>query len=150
MTPLRIGLIGAGKHGSRYAKHIVEDLPQAQLVAVCRRNRQEGEQLAASYGCAYYADFRDLISDPRIDAIIAVVPPASHGAIVDAGSRAGKSFLIEKPFAVNLVEAHRMRDVIVSNKTRCMVAHTLRFNAVVQTLKAYVHEIAPLHSVYLS
>jgi predicted dehydrogenase len=31
-----------------------------------------------------------------------------------------------------------------------MVAHTLRFNAVVQALKARVHEIAPLHSIYLS
>src|SRR2546426_6250855 len=31
MKPLRIGLIGAGKHGSRYAKHIVDDLPQAAL-----------------------------------------------------------------------------------------------------------------------
>jgi len=150
MTPLRIGLIGAGKHGSRYAKHIVEDLPQARLIALCRRNQMEGEQIAASHGCVYYSDFRDLISDPRVDAIISVVPPAFHGAIVNAACRAGKSLLIEKPFAINMAEARRMRDLIVVNKVRCMVAHTLRFNAVVQTLKAYVHEIAPLHSVYLS
>jgi predicted dehydrogenase len=151
MIPLRIGLIGAGRHGSRYVKHIVEDLPQvAQLVALCRRNRQEGEQIAASRGCAYYADFRDLISDPRVDAIVAVVPPALHGGIVDAVCQAGKPLLMEKPFAVSMAEARRMRDVLVVNKVRCMVAHTLRFNAVVQTLKAHVREIAPLHSVYLS
>ena len=39
---LGIGLIGLGNHGSRYARHIVEDLTDAALVAVCRRNRPEG------------------------------------------------------------------------------------------------------------
>lgn len=67
MKPLRIGLIGAGQHGSRYAKHIVEDLPQAELAAVCRRDRQEGEKLAASYGCSFYADYHHLIADARLN-----------------------------------------------------------------------------------
>ena len=39
LKPVRMGLIGAGKHGVRYAQHIVEDIPQAELVAVCLRNR---------------------------------------------------------------------------------------------------------------
>jgi predicted dehydrogenase len=150
MTPLRIGLIGAGKHGSRYAKHIVEDVPQARLVAVCRRNRQEGELFAATYGCAYYADFRDLIAAPHVDAVIVVVPPAYHGKIVNEICRVGKPFLIEKPFAVSVAEGRQMRDLIGARQVRCMVAHTLRFNAVVQALKAHLPEITPLHSVYLS
>jgi predicted dehydrogenase len=149
MTPLRIGLIGAGKHGSRYARHIVEDLPDAQLIAVCRRQRQEGEQLAATYGCTYYADFHDLIADARVDAVVVVVPPALHGAIVNAVCQARKHLLIEKPFAVSVAEARRMRERLIASGVRCMVAHTLRFNAVVQAIKAHVHEIAPLHSIYL-
>lgn len=150
MTPLRIGLIGAGKHGSRYAKHIVEDLPQAQLSAVCRRNREEGEHLAASYGCTYHGDFQSLIHDPTIDAIAVVVPPAFHGAIVAAACQARKHILIEKPFAVSVVEARRMQEQIAMSGIRCMVAHTLRFNAVVQAIKAHIPEIAPLHSISLS
>jgi hypothetical protein len=31
----------------------VEDLTDAYLVAVCRRNRTEGETLAAVYNCAF-------------------------------------------------------------------------------------------------
>ena len=150
MTPLRIGLIGAGKHGSRYAKHIVEDVPQARLVALCRRQRQEGQRLAAAYHCAYYTDFRDLINDPHLDAIVVAVPPAFHGAIVAAACQAKKHLLIEKPFAISVGEACRMRDMIADSCVRCMVAHTLRFNTVVQTIKARAQEIAPLHSIYLS
>jgi predicted dehydrogenase len=75
MKRLRLGLIGAGKHGSRYAKHIVEDFPQAELAAVCRRDRQEGEKLAASYGCPFYTDYRSLLTNAHIDAVAVVVPP---------------------------------------------------------------------------
>ena len=82
MTPIRLGLIGAGKHGSRYAKHIVEDIPEATLVALCRRDRHEGEQLATRYGCAYYADYRQLLEDDRIDAVMIAVPPVPHGTEV--------------------------------------------------------------------
>jgi len=150
MKPLRIGLIGAGKHGSRYAKHIVEDIPQAELAAVCRRNRQEGEQLATARRCLYYADYRALLADGSIDAVAIAVPPAFHGEIVAAACQAGKPILIEKPFAISVAEGQRLRACIAASGIRCMVAHTLRFNSVVQTLKTHLHEIAPLHSIYLS
>ena len=150
MQPLRIGLIGAGKHGSRYARHIAEDIPQAKLVGVCRRRKEEGEQLAAQYGCQYYADYRQLIAAPHIDAVVIVVPPYLHAAIVEAACRAGKHILIEKPLAISVAEAKRIQSLVEQSHSRCMVAHTLRFNAVVQALKAHIADIAPLHSVYLS
>jgi predicted dehydrogenase len=150
MKPLCIGLIGAGKHGSRYAKHIAEDLPQAKLAAVCRRNRQEGEKLAATYGCAFYPDYHHLLADAQVDAIAIVVPPALHGEIVSAACQFGKHILIEKPLAVSVAEVRRLRDCIATSGVRCMVAHTLRFNTVVQTLKAHIPHITPLHSIYLS
>lgn len=150
MTPLRIGLIGVGKHGSRYAQHLVEDLPQARLVAVCRRNQLEGQQVADRYHCAYYQDFRDMIADARVDAIVAAVPPTLHRAIVEAACSQGKHLLIEKPFAISVAEAERMRDTIAASDVRCMVAHTLRFNAVVQAMRHHIPDIAPLYSIYLS
>ncbi len=150
MKPLRIGLIGVGKHGSRYAKHIVEDLPQAELAAVCRRNRQEGEKLAARYDCSFYADYHSLIADTHIDAVAIVVPPARHGEIVATACEAGKHILLEKPVAVSVAEARRIRDCIAASGVRCMVAHTLRFNTVVQAIKAHIAHIAPLHTIYLS
>ncbi|MEW6297966.1 MAG: Gfo/Idh/MocA family oxidoreductase [Thermodesulfobacteriota bacterium] len=150
MSPLRIGLIGAGKHGSRYAKHIVEDLPQAVLVSLCRRDQEAGKRLAATYGCAYYADYRRMLTQEHLDAVAVVVPPARHGEIVAAACQAGIHLLIEKPFAVSVSEAHHLRRLITAGGVRCMVAHTLRFNSVVQALKAHLSDITPLHSLYFS
>lgn len=150
MTTVRFGLIGAGKHGSRYAKHIARDIPHAALVALCRRDRQEGEKLAATYGCTYYDNYHQLLGDDRIDAVAIVVPPFLHGAIVSAACQAGKHILVEKPFAITVAEAQRLCSAISTTRVRCMVAHTLRFNTVVRTLKAHIPQIAPLHSLYIS
>ena len=150
METIRFGLIGAGKHGSRYAKHIVEDIPQAELIAVCRRDRQEGETLAAKYKCTYYADYRQMLDDTRVDAVAIVVPPYLHTHIVTAACQAGKHILIEKPFATSVAECRRLSELLSHSTSRCMVAHTLRFNAVVQALKQHITQIAPLHSLYLS
>ena len=147
---LRLGLVGAGKHGLRYARHIVEDVPEAQLVALCRRDRTEGERAAATYRCAWVDDFRRLVSDPGIDAIVVAVPPSLHTQVVEAACQAGKPLLLEKPLAVNLVEARRIRDLVAAHGVRCMVAHTLRFNTVVCALRTHLSEIAPLQTVSLS
>ena len=147
---LGIGLIGLGKHGSRYVRHIVEDLTDAALVAVCRRNRPEGEKLAAAYRCTFHDDYRDLVANPGVDAVVVAVPPILHPAIVEAACRAGKPLLIEKPLATSLPAAQRIASLVSASRVRAMVAHTLRFNRTVQTVQAHVPEIGPLHALYLS
>ena len=150
MKTLRMGLIGAGKHGVRYAQHIQDDVATADLVALCRRDHTEGQKLAHQYHCQYYSSYEQLVEDPHIDALVIVVPPYLHGPIVEAACRAQKPLLIEKPFAVSVAEAQRMIQLLAAHSVRCMIGQTLRFNGVVQTLKRHLPEIAPLHALYLS
>jgi predicted dehydrogenase len=143
---LGIGLIGLGKNGSRYARHIVEDLRDAALVAVCCRNRPEGEKLAAASGCAFYDNYHDLAANSRVDAVVVAVPPTLHPPIVESTCRAGKPLLVEKPLATSLAEARHIASMVSTSGVRAMVAHTLRFDRTVQTVQAYVPEIRPLHA----
>jgi predicted dehydrogenase len=147
---LGIGLIGLGQHGSRYARHIVDDLPDAALVAVCQRSRTEGTKRAAAYGCAFHDDYRDLVANPSVEAVVVAVPPMLHPAIVDVTCRAGKPLLMEKPLATSLAAARCIANAVSTSGVRAMVAHTLRFDSTVQTLQAHLSEIAPLHALYLS
>src|SRR5262249_47848230 len=147
---LGIGLIGVGHHGSRYARHITDDLADAALVAVCQRSRTEGAKTAAAYHCAFHDDYRDLVADPTVEAVVAAVPPMFHPAIVDATCQAGKPLLVEKPLATSLVAAQRIAGAVSASGSRGMVAQTLRFDGTVQTLRAYLSDVAPLHGLYLS
>lgn len=148
--PLALGLIGAGKHGLRYARHIAADVPGVTLAALCRRDRAAGARAAGELGCAYIADYVRLIEDARVEALVVAVPPALHGPIVDAACRAGKPLLLEKPLAVSVAEGRRIRGTLAAAGVRGMVAHTLRFNAVVAALRSRLADIAPLQHMYLS
>ena len=71
---MNIGIIGTGRHGSRYAHHIVDDFNDLQLSAIARRS-DEGAEQASVWGARHYRDYRELIESDQVDAIIAAVPP---------------------------------------------------------------------------
>src|SRR5512134_109355 len=108
MSTLGIGIIGAGKHGVRYANHLAHEVPGAALVAICRRNRAEGEAVAAAHGCAFHDDWHALIDDPRVGAIVTVVPPVLNREIAEAACRARKPILLEKPVAATVADGRRI------------------------------------------
>ena len=72
----------------------------------------EGERAAAAFGCAWTDDFRRVIDDPTVDAVVTAVPPSLNATIVEAVARAGKPLLLEKPLGASLVEAQRIRDLV--------------------------------------
>ncbi|MFQ5656495.1 MAG: Gfo/Idh/MocA family protein [Candidatus Methylomirabilales bacterium] len=146
---IRFGLIGLGRHGSRYARHLLEDLPEAELVAVCRQDRRSGEEFAGAHGVTFYADYRELISDERLDAVAVVIPPDLHREVCTAAARRGLSFVVEKPLAHKLADAQEIVDEVREAGVRALVAQTLRFDSLVQTLKAHLPRLGTLHAVVI-
>lgn len=144
---LRIGLIGVGRHGERYARHLVRDALGAELVGLARRNSELAKRQAQEFGCRAYSDFRELIAAPEVEAVVVVVPPTLHLEIVEAAATAGKPTLVEKPAAPNLDVGARLRAIVKRTGLFLMVAQTLRFNGVVRTLRAAIPEIGPIHSL---
>ena len=56
------------------------------------------------------ADWRDLVADPAVDAVMVATPVHTHFEIARAALRAGKHVLVEKPMtelAGDLCAAHR-------------------------------------------
>lgn len=129
---LPVGLIGLGKHGERYLTHIRRDVPELRVAALCRRDAARGRAVAEEVGAVFHADAEELIADPRVAAVIAVVPPVEHARIVAAAAREGKPLLIEKPFAMTVESGIRQRDALAARGVPCLVAHTLRYSPVVR------------------
>ena len=99
MTPLGVGLIGLGRHGSRYAAHLLDGIPNVRLVAVARRNEADGRSFAVRHGLRYHRTYQELIGDPAVEAVIVVTPPSLTPAICLDAVAAKKPVLIEKPLA---------------------------------------------------
>ncbi len=149
-SPLRFGLVGVGRHGSRYAKHIHEDFPEIDLIGLWRRSAGEGKKQARQYGCRYFSTYSDLLSDKSIDAVVVAVPPTLNVSVCEEAAYRGKHILLEKPMAINVKEAIRIRQAVSRYGVRLMVSQTLRFNSVVMAVKARISQLGSLHSIHLS
>jgi len=149
-APFPVGLIGAGKHGLRYLNHIRADVPQLRLAALSRRDVARGAAQARDLEIAFHADWRDLVADPAVDGVVAVVPPSLHRPIVEAVAEQGKALLIEKPLATTGSDAAAIVRRIRSAGLPCLMAHTLRWNTVVTSLRERLHTLGPLRALVVN
>ena len=145
MTGLGIGIIGTGRHGSRYASHVLQDVPGLRLAAISRRSPQGAAQ-AAGWRCAWHENWRDLVVDPQVTAVIAVVPPALNPEIAAQCATAGKPLLVEKPLAVSSMAAAAMVDLFARRDLPLTTGQTLRYNRVVRMLREQMPAIGRLYS----
>jgi predicted dehydrogenase len=139
------GLIGMGRHGSRYAAHLLEDVPQARLVAVSRRDQKAGRVFARQHGLTFYGNYRQLVEDQRVQAIAVAVSPDLHLDICRRAVEAGKHILLEKPLARNLAEGQQIHELFTQSRVKFMLAQTLRFNSVVREIKRIRDRLGPIH-----
>ena len=144
-----VGIVGTGKHGARYLRHVAET-PGLRLVALCRRDRERGRRQAQEAGCRFHQRATALIEDPEVDAVVLVVPPTANASLAIAAARARKPLLIEKPLAATLGECRSIAEAAARHRIVAMVAHTLRFNAVVGALRAALPTAGPLHGACLT
>jgi len=134
-TPIGIGLIGVGRHGIRYARHIIEDVSGAALIAACRRHPERPLELPGGERIHLYGDPRRLIDDPSVDVVVVVMPPIFNREIGLLAIQAGKPVLIEKPLAAFHADAQALEEAADNAAIPLMTAQTLRFDPVIQTLR---------------
>ena len=142
--PLRIGLIGVGRHGSRYIHHLLHDLPGVSLAALCRKRIGEGLASLPTTEIPVYGDYRVLIADPAVDAVVVVTPPSLCLEICLAAVKARKPILIEKPLAPTGPEARAMVAAAEEAGLLLMTAQTMRFDSAILLLKDHLQEIGRL------
>jgi myo-inositol 2-dehydrogenase/D-chiro-inositol 1-dehydrogenase len=141
---LRLGLIGCGRHGARYASHLLAgDVPGASLVAICRRDARAGKLFAEAHGVRFCPDAAALAGDAAVDGVIVCLPPDLHPGAVLAALSAGRPVLVEKPLAANAARAREIERASAGKLV--MVAQTLRFNSVVRAMKERAGDLGGIH-----
>ena len=103
-APLRIGLLGA----SRIAELAVSDASRATgdvRAAVAARDPERASAYAAEHGYdGIRDDYESLIADDSLDLVYIGLPNGLHAEWTVRALAAGRSVLVEKPFAANLAE----------------------------------------------
>jgi len=102
---VRVGVIGAGGRG-RFLTAQFKEIG-AEMAAVCdvyEPNLQAGLKEAAT-GAKSFSDYRKLLEDKAIDAVIVSTPDHWHAKMVIDAVQAGKDVYVEKPMTHTIAEA---------------------------------------------
>ncbi|MFM9368600.1 Gfo/Idh/MocA family protein [Streptomyces sp. Da 82-17] len=129
--PLRIGMIGLGVI-SRFHLAALERSPHAVLTAVCDRDPGTYDALPAHI--ARYDDHRELLRDENVDAVVVNVPNDAHPAVCHDALRAGRAVCVEKPLAVDAVDARRLTRYAQQQGLPLFTSFHRRYNAPVRAL----------------
>jgi predicted dehydrogenase len=126
---VRIGLIGCGRITRIFHIRALRGLRSAQLAAIAEADDARREQaLEACPGVRAYADYRELLADPDIDAVVICLPTGMHAQCAIDCFRAGKHVYLEKPVATSLEEADEVLDGWRRSGKAGMIGFNFRFN----------------------
>jgi predicted dehydrogenase len=125
---LGIGCIGLGTRGGDLINAVVP-LPGVKVVAVCdvyRPHLKKGIDRSRNPEVKAYLDYRELLADPNVDAVVIGTPDHWHCPMVLDAVKAGKDIYCEKGFAHTLAEAKKMRDALKSSRVVFQLGHQAR------------------------
>lgn len=145
-----LGVIGMGRHGSRYLQHLLEGVPGCYLAAVSRRDEAVGRTFAERHGVTFFGDWQELVACSEVKAVVAVTPPGLNRAICLSASLAHKPMLIEKPLSLTVAEGREMVRAARAAGVLLMTAQTLRFTPVLGRLWETLPLIGPLEYLCLT
>lgn len=115
MAEIGIGIVGGGYMGKAHAVAmasvgaVFNPGLRPRLEMICATSEASAEGYRAAYGFARAtADWRVLVDDPRVEAVVIASPQDTHRAIAERAFAAGKPVLCEKPLGASLADSLAM------------------------------------------
>jgi predicted dehydrogenase len=138
---LRVAIIGFGHWGPNYARILAGTISGARLTACAEPSAGRLATFERLYPAARaYADYRRLLRDGDLDAVIVTTPTSTHREVTEECLRAGLHVLVEKPLASTIADAEAMAKLAYETGRILMVGHTFLFNPAVRAIKSYIDD----------
>lgn len=138
MRKIKTAVIGAGFMG-RVHSEAIRRLGNVEVAAVAGISDEEARGFGQSIGVERTTgDYRNLLSDPGIDAIHVCTPNALHYPVSREAMEAGKHVVCEKPLTLSAAEAREMVRIAAEKKLANCVNHNLRYYPVVQQIRRMI------------
>jgi predicted dehydrogenase len=131
---INIGVIGYGYWGPNLVRNFAE-IPGAQVRTVSDFKPELLAKAQARYPTIKVTtDYRDILKDPKIDAVAIATPVSTHFDLALAALQAGKHVLVEKPMTTSSEQAVRLIEEAQRRKLVLMVDHTFVYTGAVRKM----------------
>lgn len=116
---INVGQIGCGGISNYHTGHL-SGMQDVRVVAACDAYKSRRDARAAGYNELYgganitkaYADFREVLARPDVDAVIVAAHDNWHTPMSIAAAKAGKDVFCQKPMALDLGRTGILRKVV--------------------------------------
>lgn len=127
---IKVGIIGAGRIGRVHSESISKYVKGAEIKAISDiKVTEELQSWAASMGIPHvYDDYRKILQDPEIDAVLVCSSTNTHAPISIEAAQAGKHIFCEKPVDPNKDKIREVLDVVDKARVKFQVGFNRRFD----------------------
>ena len=123
-----IAVIGCGHWGPNHVR-VFSELDRSNVIACADVQPANLERISRRFpGIQTTEDYRVLLAEPNIDAVVIATPTSTHAQIVREALAAGKHVLVEKPLCTTTAEAEALAALAASVNRTLMVGHVFLFN----------------------
>jgi predicted dehydrogenase len=138
---VRIGVLGCGPIAQFAHLEACRKARNAELYAICDVADELRERMAAVHRPAVaYDDYRRMLADDRVDAVIVAVADQFHVAAALEALAAGKHVLVEKPLGTTVASCRELRDRAAKTGLVVQVGNNRRFDPGVVFAHQFVRE----------
>ena len=127
---LNIGIIGAGRIGKVHLQSVTRYVTDAKVIALADPfMNAETEEWARSLGVAKLTrDYKEILSDPEVDAVFICSSTDTHSAISLEAIAAGKHIFCEKPVDHDLGKIKAVMQALEGSNVKYQVGFNRRFD----------------------
>ena len=132
---ITVGVIGYGYWGPNLVRNFAE-APDGRVGFVTDVRAERLSQVPTRYpGAKVSADYRELLKDPAVDAVVVATPVSTHFDLAMAALRAGKHVLVEKPMTATSEQSLALIDEAEKRGLVLMVDHTFVYTNAVRKIR---------------
>lgn len=136
---INVGIIGTGYWGPNYIRILTELDTKAKLISCCDLQEKNLKKIKSQFPAIKTTkDYKEIIKDPEIDAVIITTSPVSHYKIAKDSFTSGKHVLVEKPLTTNVNDAKKLVELSDKKDKILMVGHVFNYNPGVKKLKEMI------------
>jgi predicted dehydrogenase len=111
MKKYQVGVIGAGWIAKAHMRNL-QNTGRVDIRWIAARNPENLERVRAEFSIPRKShDYRDMLRDPEVEAIVIATPPHLHREMFIEAVRSGKHVLLEKPMALDMPSIDEMMQV---------------------------------------
>jgi predicted dehydrogenase len=139
MERIKVGVVGVGWIAQVVHLPILQKLPDAELVALCDKDKGRLRLVAEKMGVRRtYTDVGEMLANENLGAVIVCTSTDAHKEAALVCLEAGKDILVEKPIARTYAEAAAIVEAAHAAKRKVMVGMNHRFRPDTMIMKSFI------------